>query len=133
MPKSFISDVDLTDATLTIRKEYSVNISLNVNTGSGQLSTPITLTDNQSFLPYDEERYALVGADGNTIALTDNMFQFSAGNTVLQIQSLGAAQSGCTLVTTITKAKPSAKIKSKCYYCYCIKFTTIRNWIYILK
>ena len=113
MPKSFISDVDLTDATLTIRKEYSVNISLNVNTGSGQLSTPITLTDNQSFLPYDEERYALVGADGNTIALTDNMFQFSAGNTVLQIQSLGAAQSGCTLVTTITKAKPSAKIKRK--------------------
>ena len=41
------------------------------------------------------------------------MFQFSSGNTVLQIQSLGAAQSGCTLVTTQTKAKPSAKIKRK--------------------
>ena len=113
MPKSFISDVDLTDATLTIRKEYSVNITLNGNTGSGQLSSPITLTDNKTFLPFDEERYALVGAKGDTIALTDNMFQFSSGNTVLQIQSLGAAQSGCTLITTQTKAKPAAKIKRK--------------------
>ena len=113
MPKSFISDVDLTDATLTIRKEYSVNITINGNTGSGQLSSPITLTDNKTFLPFDEERYALVGADGNTIALTDNMFQFSSGNTVLQIQMLGAAQTGCTLITTQTKSKPSAKIKRK--------------------
>ena len=39
------------------------------------------------------------------------MFTFSTGNTVLQIRGLGAVASGCTLIATLTKSKPSAKIK----------------------
>ena len=39
------------------------------------------------------------------------MFAFSAGNTILQIRGLGAAASGCVLITTLKKTKPSAKIK----------------------
>ena len=49
--------------------------------------------------------------DGTTVALTDDMFTFTTGNTVLQIQGLGAAVSGCTLIATLTKSKPTAKVK----------------------
>ena len=43
------------------------------------------------FLPFDEERYVFMRPDGTTVALTDDMFTFSTGNTVLQIEGLGAA------------------------------------------
>ena len=105
MPKFFISDVDLTDATLTIRKTYTVNIS------GGQLTNAISADTNETFLPYDEERYFLMKSTGATVALTDDMFQYTTGSTVLQLNGLGANDTGATLVTTLTKAKPSHKIK----------------------
>ena len=37
MPKAFISDVDLTNSSLTIRKQFTVDVALNPNTGLGQL------------------------------------------------------------------------------------------------
>ncbi len=111
MPKAFISDVDLTDSTLTIRKKFDVDVVINPNTGLGQLSAEVVAGTNESFLPFDEERYIFMKADGTTIPLRDNMFAFSAGNTILQIRGLGAAASGCVLITTLKKTKPSAKIK----------------------
>ncbi len=111
MPKSFISDVDLTNATLTIRKTYGVDIALDPNTGSGRLSADLVAGANESFLPFDEERYSLTRSDGTTIALTDDQFSFTTGNTVLQMKNLGAADSGAVLIATLTKAKPTAKIK----------------------
>ena len=39
------------------------------------------------------------------------MFQFTTGNTVLQIEGLGTATTGCTLIATLQKSKPTAKIK----------------------
>ena len=58
MPKAFISDVDLSSSTLTIRKQFNVNIARNSNTGLGQLSSAVTAgTTNETFLPFDEERY----------------------------------------------------------------------------
>ena len=50
-------------------------------------------------------------SDGTTVSLTEEMFFFSAGNTVLQIEGLGSATTGCTLIATLTKSKPAAKIK----------------------
>ena len=50
-------------------------------------------------------------SDGTTVSLTEEMFLFSAGNTVLQIEGLGGATTGCTLIATLTKSKPAAKIK----------------------
>ena len=41
MPKAFISDVDLTDSTLTIRKKFDVDVVINPNTGLGQLSAEV--------------------------------------------------------------------------------------------
>jgi len=111
MPKAFISDVDLTNSSLTIRKSFSVDVALNPNTGLGQLSSALSAGTNESFLPFDEERYVFMRPDGTTVALSDDMFTFTTGNTVLQIQGLGAAVSGCTLIATLTKSKPAAKVK----------------------
>ena len=111
MPKTFISDVDLTNSLLTIRKVFDVDVSINPNTGLGQLSAAVTSGVNESFLPFDEERYVFMRSDGTTVALRDDMFQFTTGNTVLQIEGLGAATTGCTLIATLQKSKPTAKIK----------------------
>ena len=50
-------------------------------------------------------------SDGTTVALSDDMFTFSSGVTVLQIRGLGAADTGATLIATLTKSKPAAKVK----------------------
>jgi len=111
MPKAFISDVDLSSSTLTIRKQFTVNVTVNSNTGLGQLSSAVTAGTNETFLPFDEERYVFMREDGTTVALSDEMFTFSSGGTVLQIRGLGAADTGCTLIATLQKSKPTAKIK----------------------
>ena len=109
MPKSFISDVDLTDAVLTIRRSYTVDI----DGTNGQLTALLVADTNESFTAFDEERYAMTRSDGTTIALTDDMFLFTAGATQLQLKNLGASDVGATLIATLKKAKPSAKIKRK--------------------
>ena len=106
MPKFFISDVDLTDASLTIRKTYT-----SVAIAGGQLTNALSAGTNETFLPFDEERYFLMKGDGSTVALSDDMFQFTAGSTTLQLNGLGADSTGCTLVATLKKSKPSHKIK----------------------
>ncbi len=111
MPKSFISNVDLTNSSITIRKSFDVDVAINPNTGLGQLTSALAADTNESFLPFDEERYVFMRSDGTTVSLTEEMFSFSAGNTVLQIEGLGAATTGCTLIATLTKSKPTAKIK----------------------
>ena len=57
MPKSFISNVDLTNSSITIRKSFDVDVAINPNT-IGQLTSALLVADtNESFLPFDEERY----------------------------------------------------------------------------
>jgi hypothetical protein len=107
LPKNNISSVDLTNASLTIRKSFTVNISGN------QLSTPVDAGTNEAFLPFDEERYLLIRSDGTTEVLTSDKFVFTSGSTQLRIYNLGSNDTGATLVTTLTKSKPKAKIKRK--------------------
>ena len=107
LPKNNISSVDLTNASLTIRKSFTVNISGN------QLSTPVDAGTNEAFLPFDEERYLLIRSDGTTEVLTSDKFVFTSGSTQLQIYNLGSNDTGATLVTTLTKSKPKSKIKRK--------------------
>ena len=109
MPKAFISDVDLTDSTLTIRKKFDVDVVINPNTGLGQLSAEVVAGTNESFLPFDEERYIFMKADGTTIPLRDNMFAFTAGNTILQIRGLDPESSKGVLITTWKKLNPLQK------------------------
>ena len=111
LPKVLVSDVDLSSSTITIRKQFTVDITLNGNTGLGQLSSALAAGTNETFLPFDEERYVVMRPDGTTVALTENMFRFSSGNTVLQIVGLGAAVGGATLIATLQKSKPTEKLK----------------------
>ena len=105
LPKKNISTVDLTDASITIRKSQLVNITNN------KLSAVVVAGENETFLPYDEERYALLRSDGTAEALTSNAVEITTGSTQLQIQNLGANDINAQLITTLKKVKPKAKKK----------------------
>ena len=76
LPKHNIATVDLTDATITIRKIFTVNIAGNQIDGG----TIPTVGENESFLPFDEERYSLTRSDGSTEPLTSDQVQFVEGS-----------------------------------------------------
>ena len=107
LPKENVESVNLTDAILTIRKTISVNIANN------KLSTAITADDNEVFLPFTPERYSLIREDGTTEELTADKFTISSpgGKSTLQINGLGSNDTGSTLIATLRKRKPKAKIK----------------------
>ena len=100
LPKNHVSNVDLTDATITIRKTFTVNISGN------KLSSAVTAGENQTFATFDEERYSLVRTDGTNEVLTADRFDFLSGAKSLQIRNLGTDDTGAQLVATVIKAKP---------------------------
>ena len=114
-PKKFIADVDLTQATMTIRKSFDVAISHSTDS----LTSVVTAGSNETFLPFDEERYSLVRADGVTEVLTSDKFSIrtnAAGTSILEIFNIGtdlSAAMDATLVTTLRKSKPKAKVKKK--------------------
>jgi hypothetical protein len=107
LPNNNISSVDLTDASLTIRKTFTVNIS------SNQLSLAVSAGPNETFLPFDEERYLLIRSDGTTEVLTSDKFDFISGGTQLQIYNLGTNNTNATLIATLKKIKPKSKVKLK--------------------
>ena len=106
-PKINIESVDLTNASLSIRKIFKVNIINN------QLSTVISAAVNETFLPFDEERYLLIRSDGTTETLTSDKFSFINGSSQLQIYNLGSDNLDATLIATLKKIKPKEKIKLK--------------------
>ncbi len=112
MPKNNISDVDVSSATLNIRKTFDVTI----NAADDQLTTAVLAGTNETFLPFDEERYSLIREDGVQETLTDDKFEFSDGNGTLQISNIGSDLStnlAATLVATLSKTNVSAKVKRK--------------------
>ncbi len=104
LPNQYISDVDLTNASITIRKTYNVNIS-------GNKTSLVNAGDNESYLPFDEERYSLQRTDGATETLSADKFIFTNGGKTLQIGNLGSDTTNATLITTLTKVKPTSKTK----------------------
>tara|TARA_B100001109_G_scaffold41369_1_gene32690 strand:- start:9145 stop:16611 length:7467 start_codon:yes stop_codon:yes gene_type:complete len=108
LPKPNIATVDNTKGSITIRKKFAVDIE------NGQLksNTIPTTGTNETFLPFDEERYILIRSDGTTESLTANQFVFTGG-TQLQIYGLGSDDQDATLLTAITKLKPTSKEKIK--------------------
>jgi hypothetical protein len=106
LPKNFISSVDLTDSNLTIKKEFAVTISSNQ-------SNTLTAGSNETFLPFDEERYVLVRSDGTFETLRPDKFSFDATGSQLTIFGLGANDSGSRLIATLRKIKVKSKVKNK--------------------
>ncbi len=108
LPKQDVSDVDLTNASISIRKTFT-----GLNISSGELTGTFEAGRNEKFLSYDEERYAVIRSDGSTEALSSDKLIFNATMTTLQIIGLGSNDSinRTTLVATLSKSKPTAKKK----------------------
>ena len=112
MGKQLISDVDLSNAVLTIRKSFDVKISAAQN----QLSATVNAGADETFQAFDQTRYTLVRADGDIEYLSDDKFTFGSGNKTLQISNIGVNLSNdedATLIATLDKVNVSAKIKRK--------------------
>ena len=112
MPRNLIENVDLSDAQLEIRKRFDVTIDATNNS----LSETVNAGANETFLPYDEDRYILMRADGTFEPLTDDRFQFGSAGTTLLIGNIGTDLSNnedATLIATLKKIKPTAKVKRK--------------------
>ena len=106
LPKKNISNIDLTNSHITIRKQFDVTITDN--------STETISTGNASetFLPYDEEDYILIRTDGTTESLSSDKFDFNEGSTQLVINGLGT-NSPAKLTATLRKINVKSKIKEK--------------------
>ena len=109
LPKSNVASVNLSNSQLTIRKQFDVSISSNsltVNTDSA----------DETFLPFDEERYVLIRKDGTTEPLSNDKFEggFTNGSRTLTISGLGS-DDDAKLIATIRKinVKSKNKIKNK--------------------
>ena len=109
LPKANVSDVDLTDASITIRKSFTVDISSNEISSS----TEPAAGTNETFLPYNDQRYSLVRSDGSTESLNSSKIEFNGDATVMSIRGLGDNDTGATFVASLKKSKPTAKKKIK--------------------
>ena len=107
LPKANVSSVDISESILAIRKTFSVNIT------SNQLSTQAVAGDDETFLPFDAERYLLIRSDGTTEELTGDKFEIAGDAKSLQIRNLGSDDTNATLIATLRKRKPKSKIKIK--------------------
>lgn len=104
LPKKFISNVDLTKSTLTIKKEFNVIITANA-------TNTIQSSNNETFLPFDEERYVLINSSGGFEQLSEDKFRFSNGGKELRIFGLNVSGSA-RLIATLSKINVSNKVKS---------------------
>jgi hypothetical protein len=82
---------------------------------SAEGETPaIDAGTNETFLPFDEERYILIRSDGTTEVLTTDKVVLTNGSTTIQIIGLsGADTAGTILIATLRKSSVTAKVKRK--------------------
>jgi hypothetical protein len=105
LPKEKISNVDLTNSNIVIKKQIDVTISSN-SVG------PINADTNETFLSFDEERYALIREDGTMENLSSDKFSFTNGSATLTINGLGT-DSKAKLIATLRKVNVKEKVKYK--------------------
>ncbi len=110
LPKHDVSNVDLTDASISIRKVYDGETIAN-----NRIANTLTAGENETFLPFDPERYAVFRSDGTTEELTADRLVFGSGMTTLDILNLSTAtdSGNVSIITTLKKIKPVAKKKIK--------------------
>jgi hypothetical protein len=107
LSKKNVSNVNLTNSSLIIRKQYNVNIT-------NYATETIPSGSNQAFLPYDEERYALFTSGGSIEPLSEDRVQVSTDGKELQIKGLTAENdTGAILIATLRKTNIKSKVKKK--------------------
>lgn len=105
-PHDKIASTNLEKSEIAIRRQKTINITNNS-------SATIVLADDERFLPYDEERYALVYQNGNTEPLRADQFVITLGSQSLKLNGLSVASGTAILTYTIKKLNVTAKIKTK--------------------
>ena len=106
LPKNKVASVDLTNANLVIRKQFDVVIT------DGSTNSIPSGSGNETFLPYDEEKYCLVRTDGSTESLSTDKFAFTNGSKTLTINGLSGI-GPAKLIATLRKINVKEKIKTK--------------------
>jgi hypothetical protein len=112
MPNEYISNVDLTNSDLFIRKEYT-NETVTDNT----LNLDSLTGSDFVYAPFDEERYVISYADGTVEPLTsDQMRIVGAGKSVVFDGLSKASASNVKVITTQQNSKIShkGKLLNKC-------------------
>lgn len=104
LPQKYISKVDIDNSTLIIRKKFTVSVA------SSQTNT-IQVGENETFLPFDEERYILMRDDGTVESLSSDKFKFNASSTNLRIEGLSNSDGNASLIATLSKTSVTAKKK----------------------
>ena len=106
LPQPYISSVDLTNATIQIRKQYTLNIAS--NRGS------VTIEDRDLFFqPFDEERYNLVYSDGTVESLTSAKVVFNTTFKNVSLRGLSkTTDTNAVLVATLEKVNIKSKTKN---------------------
>jgi hypothetical protein len=107
LSKQNVSEVDLSNSNLTIRKNFTVSISSNTTAN-------IPAESNEIFLPYDKERYSLMTSDGTIEPLSADKFNISPDGKNLQIFGLNAENdTGARLIATLRRSNIKSKIKKR--------------------
>ena len=108
-PKSNISNVDLTNSTLPIRKTYNVNIANNAISAS----TPVEAGDDEIFSAFTSTGYSLTREDGSIEVLSSSNINISSNGKQFQAHNLTTDIANCKLIATLIKSKPVSKSKIK--------------------
>ena len=110
LPKDCISNIDLTNSNLTIKRQFDVVITSNSTAN-------ISADENETFLPFDEERYVLITENGITEKLTSDKFDLitynSSGGFAIKFNGLSTANGSAKLIATLNKANISTKLKNR--------------------
>ena len=109
LPKGNVASVDLTDASLSIRKTFTVTIANNQIT----TATRPEAEDGEVFLPFTAKRYSLIRADGTVEQLSSDKFNFNNDSTIIDtIRGLGS-DTEATLIATLRKSNQNQRQKLK--------------------
>ena len=103
-PKKNIESTDLIDVNLIVRRDFDVTVT------NGQTNT-VSAGVNETFLPFDEERYSIVMQNGK-FKFSEDKVTISADGSSLTFKNLSGSGSG-QLVATLRKIKVTAKEKVK--------------------
>ena len=105
LPKKYVSSVDLSKSSITIRKQFDVTVS------SNQTQT-ILASPGETFLPFDEERYSL-SVNGIIQPLSEDRLVFSNGSTELTIYGLNSTSGSGKLIATLVDSNVTEKVKRR--------------------
>ena len=98
LPEELISDIDIDDSTIRVRKEYNVNIS----NSSGTINEG---DSNFAFVGYGIDKYTLVYSDGTVEPLTSQKIVISGNSRQIDLRSLTkSSDTGATFIATLDKS-----------------------------